>query len=933
MTQQTKPVLSPLRSPGRSLQILLVPLLVLTVSLGLTYLLWRDAQSSALRTLKTEFGFHTLEVAERIRQRMLDHDQVLHSARALFTASVSVERNEFREYYGDLNLAKRYPGIQALAFMSLVPDSRKGQHIATLHREGFPEYTIRPEGKREIYTPVVYIEPFSGLNPRAFGFDLYSEPVRRSAMERARDTNSAVITGKLELIQDKGRQAQAGFLMLLPLYQRGAPHATLAERRSNVIGWVATVFRAEALMTGILGQEADELDVEIFDGKTLSERALLYDNDNIFRARGNSDSLFQTTQRLEIAGRTWTILVSSLPAFEKQLRSNKSQFIALGGIMLSLLLALMTWILIRGRINSMHAAHALNQELNARKQAEESLRLAAMVYENSSEGMLVTDADNHIVAVNPAFTRITGYELNDVLGKNPSVFSSGRHGPDFYPTMWNELDHTGQWQGEIWDRRKNGEIHAKYLTINTIPNADGSVYRRVALFLDITAQKQSEEFIWHQANFDALTQLPNRSMFHDRLEQDIRKAQRTNLALALLFIDLDLFKEVNDTLGHHIGDLLLVEAAKRITACVRDMDTVARLGGDEFTAILPELHENSSVERVTANILKKLAEPYRLGEEVIHITGSIGITVYPRDATDAEGLLKNADQAMYVAKNMGRNRFSYFTPALQEAAHSRLRLITDLREAIALQEFSVHYQPIVNLLTGEIHKAEALIRWQHPKRGLVSPSEFIPLAEEIGLITLIGDRVFREAARQAKRWRALHHPAFQISVNKSPKQFRESSNTVTAWFDYLHELGLPGDSLTIEITEGLLLNAVSDATDKLKSYRDGGIQIAIDDFGTGYSSLSYLKRFHIDYLKIDQSFVRDIDTDPNDMSLSRAIIVMAHALGLKVIAEGVETANQLKLLTDAGCDYAQGYFFSEALPVDQFEALLRANSAQPWHGQ
>ncbi|MDP1862335.1 MAG: EAL domain-containing protein [Thiobacillus sp.] len=914
-------------------QVLLLPLLVLVLSLGLTYLLWRDAQSSALRTLKTEFGFHTLEVAERIRQRMLDHDQVLHSARALFTASVRVERNEFREYYGGLNLAMRYPGIQALAFISLVPDARKSDHITAMHREGFPEYTIQPQGQREIYTPVVYIEPFRGLNPRAFGFDLYSEPVRRSAMERARDTNSAVITGRLELIQDKDRQAQAGFLMLLPLYQRGAPHATLAERRSNLIGWVSTVFRAETLMTGILGKGADELDVEIFDGKTLSDRALLYDNDKIFRASGHSDSLFQTTQRLEIAGRTWTILVSSLPAFEKQLRSNKSQFIALGGIVLSLFLALMTWILVRGRLRSMHAAHALNHELNARKQAEESLRLAAMVYENSSEGMLVTDADNHIVAVNPAFTRLTGYELNDVLGKNPRVFSSGRHGPDFYPTMWNELDHTGQWQGEIWDRRKNGEIHAKYLTINTILNTDGSVYRRVALFLDVTEKKQSEEVIWHQANFDALTQRPNRSMFHDRLDQELHKAHRTHLALALLFIDLDLFKEVNDTLGHHIGDLLLVEAAQRITACVREVDMVARLGGDEFTVILPELHEHISVERVAANILQKLAEPYHLGDEVIHVTGSIGITLYPRDATDAEGLLKNADQAMYVAKSLGRNRFSYFTPDLQEAAHTRLRLITDLREAIALHEFSVHYQPIVDLVTGEVYKAEALIRWQHPKRGLVSPAEFIPLAEETGLITPIGDWVFREAARQAKRLRTLHHPAFQVSVNKSPKQFRESDASVTAWFDYLHELGLPGDGITIEITEGLLLNAVTDVTDKLALYRKAGIQIAIDDFGTGYSALSYLKRFHIDYLKIDQSFIRDIETDPNDLALSQAIIVMAHALGLKVIAEGVETAAQLKLLTDAGCDYAQGFFFSKALPADQFEALLRANSAQPWHGQ
>jgi len=569
----------------------------------------------------------------------------------------------------------------------------------------------------------------------------------------------------------------------------------------------------------------------------------------------------------------------------------------------------------------------LNQELNARKQAEESLRLSAMVFENSSEGMLVTDPDNHIVAVNPAFTRITGYELNDVLGKDPSIFSSGRHGPDFYQAMWDTLDLKGHWQGEVWDRRKDGEIHAKYLTINTILNTDGSVYRRVALFLDITEKKQSEEVIWHQANFDALTQRPNRSMFHDRLDQDIHKAQRSHLALALLFIDLDLFKEVNDTLGHHIGDLLLVEAAQRITACVREVDMVARLGGDEFTVILPELHEHMSVERVAANILQKLAEPFHLGDEVIHVTGSIGITLYPRDATDTEGLLKNADQAMYVAKSMGRNRFSYFTPDLQEAAHTRLRLIIDLREAIASHEFSVHYQPIFDLVTGEVHKAEALIRWQHPKRGLVSPAEFIPLAEETGLIAPIGDWVFREAARQAKRMRTSHHPAFQISVNKSPKQFRESDASLTAWFDYLHELGLPGDGITIEITEGLLLNAVTDVTDKLALYRNAGIQIAIDDFGTGYSSLSYLKRFHIDYLKIDQSFIRDIETDPNNLALSQAIIVMAHALGLKVIAEGVETADQLKLLTDAECDYAQGFFFSEALPADQFEALLHANAA------
>ncbi len=442
-------------------------------------------------------------------------------------------------------------------------------------------------------------------------------------------------------------------------------------------------------------------------------------------------------------------------------------------------------------------------------------------------------------------------------------------------------------------------------------------------------RKKSEELIWKQANYDLLTSLPNRAMFQDRIEQEIKKAHRGDFQLALLFIDLDGFKEVNDTLGHHIGDMLLVQAAQRIVACVREIDTVVRLGGDEFAVILSELDDASSILRIVRDILRQLSDGYQLNDEMVHISASIGITLYPDDATTADVLLKNADQAMYVAKNDGRNRFEFFTSSMQQAAQSRLRLINDLRSALAENQFKVYFQPIVNLSTGRIDKAEALIRWYHPQQGIISPTKFIPLAEETGLIIEIGNWVFKEAARQVKQWRNTYNPALQISVNMSPRQFHSADNQCyKTWFTNLLELKMPGQSIVIEITEGLLLGAENNVIEKLLEFRNAGIQISIDDFGTGYSSLSYLKKFDIDYIKIDQSFVRDLATDPNDMALSEAIIVMAHKLGLKVIAEGVETEIQRNLLAAAACDYAQGYLYSKPVSATEFETLLKENQAK-----
>ena len=555
-------------------------------------------------------------------------------------------------------------------------------------------------------------------------------------------------------------------------------------------------------------------------------------------------------------------------------------------------------------------------------EAQEDMELAALVYRNSTEAMLITDAQDRIIAVNPAFIKLTGYDAAEVIGQTPSLMNSGRHDAAFYNAIRETLACSGHWQGEMWDRRKNGEVYPKWITITNTAAQDGAALRRVALFHDMTDKKKSDELIWRQANFDMLTDLPNRQMFLDRLSQGIKKSRRSGLPLALLFLDLDRFKEINDSLGHAVGDQLLQEAARRLLLCVRASDTVARLGGDEFTVILAELEDVASVARIAQSILESIAEPFHLGSELVQLTASIGITCYPSDADTIENLLKHADQAMYAGKDQGRNRFAYFTPAMAEAAQGRMRMIADLRRALTQAQFMLYYQPIVDLATGHVHKAEALIRWQHPMRGMVNPIDFISIAEDTGMIVEIGDWVFKEAMRQVKTWRSEVAPDFQISVNKSPVQFLSHGSSHAPWVQHLQAMDLPGQCVVVEITEGLLMETVSEVDTHLLGLRDAGIQVSLDDFGTGYSSLSYLKKFDIDYLKIDRSFVKNLHDGAQDSALCEAIIVMAHKLGLKVIAEGVETEQQRQVLAQAGCDYAQGYLFSKPLPPLEFEAWL-----------
>lgn len=459
-------------------------------------------------------------------------------------------------------------------------------------------------------------------------------------------------------------------------------------------------------------------------------------------------------------------------------------------------------------------------------------------------------------------------------------------------------------------------------------NAAGEVDALLSVTRDITEKKHFDELLWNKANFDLLTGLPNRNMFYDRLELEMKRMHRAGQMLAVLFIDLDRFKEVNDTNGHHAGDELLIEAGKRISACVRASDTVARLGGDEFTVILPELADKTDIEALARTILSALAEPFQLiqRQTSAQISASIGITLYPSDGIVADQLMGNVDQAMYEAKNLGRNCYSFFVPALRERVTYKSALLADLRSALAGNQLSLNFQPIIDLATHRICKLEALLRWNHPKRGAVSPAEFIPLAEESGLIIEIGSWVFRQAVYWINRWIGMGFNDLLIGVNMSPLQLQGAMKTIDPYFDALQEFDVSGRNIIIEITEGVLLHAGNDSKNMLRRFREAGCSLAIDDFGTGYSALSYLKQFDVDYLKIDQSFVRDLVTDPSDMALSEAIIVMAHKLGLHVIAEGVETAEQKQLLIAAGCDAAQGYLFSKPVTAEIAEQLLLSNT-------
>ena len=879
-----------------------LPWLVLAASLATTYLLWQREKHYAVQELQSEFDFRVNETNGHIEQRMAAYQQVLRSTAALFTQSHHVTRKEFRDFIQWQRLDQAYPGIQGVAFVPLIPASQKQRYIDTVRNEGFPNFAIKPEGKRELYSPVTYIEPFSGANLRAFGHDPFSDPARRTAMEMARDGNDATITRKLTLVQESETNPQPGFMMYFPLYMQGAAIDTVAQRRANLIGWVSVPFRMNDLMTGLLAEHSAILDFEIYDEKTTSHEALLFDSDNSPGSRNHAQ--FQAINAIRVACHSWTVAARSQAEFEKRIDQSQSRLIATLGIASSFLLALFVWQLVNSRSRAFAAARQMNRELlesrtryqqmfddaasiaflinpenghivdanNAaalfwgysidelrtmsifqinvateeevsdairqvhsnkvqhfewrhqlrngairdvevyaspviyknrtlvysilhditeRKHAEaalresedrfrslfehspvayqsldaanryldvndklcemlgysrtellgmhfedlwdepsklafsdkfgefichqqitselaligkngasitvmlsgraqrdhdgnfvrshcilidvteqrkreEMMRLSATVFNTLDEAIVITDTDNKILTVNPAFTKITGYSHEEVVGKNPNLLSSGKHLPEFYEELWETLTATGSWHGEIWNRGKPGNLYVEQISIHTVHNDQGQLSHHVAAFSDVSERKAMDEHVRHLAHYDLLTDLPNRVLITDRLRHTLVKAKRDKVHMALMFLDLDKFKPVNDRLGHAIGDLLLQDVAKRLRKCVRESDTVARIGGDEFVVLLPEINETADALRVADKILFALNLPFSLQNHQLHISASIGIAIYPEHGEDDEILTRNADIAMYFAKAQGRNHAQVFSTELQK---------------------------------------------------------------------------------------------------------------------------------------------------------------------------------------------------------------------------------------------------------------------------
>lgn len=995
--------------------------------MGLTAAYWYKEHNQSNDKRHQVFNESANQVLNKIHLRLSRFELLLRGIKGFYESSDFVSRSEYSDYIDALEMSQTVPGFQAVAVVLHVPAEKKAQYMDDMRRRGYQDFRIKPDGERANYAPLSLIEPHTGSNLNALGYDLETNAKIRLAIYEARDQGVAVLSSKLTLIQDEGKNIPA-VVMYVPIYDISKPLDTVDARQKAIIGWVSGPFRISDFMASMYTQLEKDLAIEIREG-----------NETLFSNATNYSDL-HTTRSIYVGGKRWDVTIRSLPKFDARFPPSKLLPLVAGGVLLSALFGWLIWLLGSGRERAVSLAQQMTDELrqtksdlectlNAipdvlfefdiagrylgyhtknesllaapaqqligkkvsdvlpqpaaeicmialheasvngmssgqqieipvgnetrwfelsvakreessaenprfvmisrditdRKTASQQLSIAAIAFE-SQEGMFVTDANNLILRVNRAYSAITGYSPESTIGKSPRILKSGRHDKHFYASMWDSINHNGSWMGEIWNRRKSGEVFPCQLNISAVKDTQGIVTNYVATMIDITLSKAASDEIKMLAFYDPLTHLPNRRLLIDRLTQALAATMRSGEKGALLFLDIDHFKNINDTLGHDVGDIFLQEVARRLSQCVRVGDTVARLGGDEYVVLLEGLDSEaliaaSDVEACALKVLHALSQSYDLGDHQCRSSASMGAVLFDGNNVSIEELLKQADIAMYEAKNSGRNTLRFFDPKMQFAIAARTELERELSVAVEQNQFELFYQ----LQVDSVHQAlgaEILIRWQHPERGLITPVNFIPLAEETGLILAIGQWVLDSTCKQLKAWEQdPQKNKLKLSVNVSAKQFHQP-NFVQQIESTIARHQINPNLLNLELTESMLLEDSEATITRMNQLKKIGVRFELDDFGTGYSSLQYLKRLPLYQLKIDQSFVRDIHEDLNDRALVKTIITMSHSLGLKVMAEGVETAEQLEFLKANSCDHYQGYYFSKPVPITDFEALL-----------
>ncbi|MDF3036653.1 MAG: diguanylate cyclase domain protein, partial [Paucimonas sp.] len=871
-----------------------------------------------------------------------------------FLISSDVTREQFRNFTEPL--LRHYPYIQAFNYHKIVAGKDLSSYVAAM-RKHYPGFNVNerqgnllvPVKVRDVHRVVQYVEPFEGNEP-ALGFDADSYRDQDEALQRALATGRPASTDLLVLVQQS--EKRHGIVLLMPLYRNGVVPDDPVARQSALTGDTAVVLYTSDMVEKVMKASgffrSPGLVVRVYAADTAEPSKLVYSDDKEGGQEKKVVSLSVVSPHIEpiartfdFGGRVWLMTVEADQAMWLPVVSGSMWTLGVGTLFVLLAAAYMHMFAARSArvqilvdqqtLDLKHANELLKSDIEARERAEDALRLRERAIEASANAIVLINAngpDYHIEYVNPAFERITGYSAQEVLGKSFRSLQSEDWEQAGVEELRTALRDRVEKHITLRNYRKDGTLYWHDVYLSPVRDASSNVTHFVVTQYDVTSTKRYEAELEFQANRDSLTGLANRNLLRDRLRQALAYADRYGHPIWVVFVDLDRFKFVNDTLGHRAGDLLLSRVAERLLLAVRETDTAGRLGGDEFALILPERSDEGLSTSVIQRIIEHVAAPLHVEGHEFFVTCSMGVSVYPNDGADADTLIKHAEVAMYRAKEMGRNNFQFYTAAMNAESLEKLTLEGGLRSAIDRQEFLLHYQPQVDLRSGRIIGMEALIRWKHPDLGMVPPFKFIGLAEETGQIVPIGQWVTRTACVQAKAWENAGFGKLRVAVNFSPRQFFQG-DMVQSVADILEEVGLDPECLEIELTESLVMTDVERAITILRELKLLGVQLSIDDFGTGYSSLSYLRRFPIDVLKIDQSFVRDITTDPDDAAIVVSIISLAHSLRLKVIAEGVETYEQLAYLTDHGCDLMQGYYFSRPVATEDFTELLNEGKHLP----